>query len=150
MPVCLAGGAARMTGVGEGVTPVTGLPEAWLVLVNPGVAVATPEVFRALLHKDNPPMPAVLPQLRSVAALADFLVTQRNDLEAPAISLAPVIGRVLADLAALPGCHLARMSGSGATCFGLFADRSNAEAAADRLRAAQPGWWVAAAMTGQK
>ena len=150
VPVCLAGGAGRMTGVGEAVTPVVGLPEAWLVLVNPGVAVATPEVFRALLHKDNPPMPAVLPQLRSVAALADFLLTQRNDLEGPAISLAPVIGVVLADLAALPGCHLARMSGSGATCFGLFADRPGADAAADRLRAARPGWWVAAAMTGQK
>ena len=151
VPVCLAGGAARMTGVGEGVTPVAGLPEAWLVLANPGVAVATQEVFSALARRDGLPMPGRLPLVRSVTALAEFLATQRNDLQAAAIGLAPVIGAVLADLAEQPGCHLARMSGSGATCFGLFDDSAGARAAAARLHSARPGWWVAAAaMIAQK
>ena len=145
VPVCLAGIAARMAGVGEAVSPVAVMPQAWLVLVNPCVAVATPDVFRALARADNPAMPVVLPAFQSVAALAKFLNLQRNDLQAAAISLAPVIGTVLAAVAALRGCHLARMSGSGATCFGLFGDPLVAAAAAGELRAARPGWWVAAA-----
>ena len=151
VPVCLKGHPVRMKGVGEGLVPLSTLPEAWLLLVNPKVVVSTPEVFRTLSRHDNPPMPEVLPNFVAVTGLAAFLKAQRNDLEAPAIFLAPVIGTVLADLAAVPGCHLARMSGSGATCFGLFDDRIAAEAAAGLIRAARPGWWVAAAaIIGQK
>lgn len=145
VPVCLAGRAVRMTGVGEGLRPVTGLPDAWLVLVNPGISLATPEVFRALSGQASAPMPADLPHWPTVQAFAAFLKTQRNDLQAPAQTLAPVIGAVIAALAATPGCHLARMSGSGATCFGLFSTEADAKEAAARLSAAYPGWWVAAA-----
>ncbi len=143
VPVCLAGRAVRMTGVGEGLTPVT-LPPAWLVLANPGVAVSTADVFRALDRRDNAPMAAV-PRLRDAAELAAFLAMARNDLEAPATALAPVIAEVRHALTAQQGCLFARMSGSGATCFGLFADGLGAAAAARALRAARPAWWVEAA-----
>lgn len=144
VPVCLDGRAVRMTGVGEGLTPVS-VPRAWLVLVNPGVAVSTPAVFRALSRRDNAPMPTPLPALPTAESLAAFVATQRNDLEAPAIALAPAVAQVKQALAAQPGCLLSRMSGSGATCFGLFATEAPAQAAARALRAAHPGWWVAPA-----
>lgn len=143
VPVCLTGRAARMEGIGEGVTPLPApLPPAWLVLVNPGIGVSTPAVFRDLGRRDNPPMPAI-PIFADVAELAAFLHLCRNDLEPPAQGLCPAIGTVQAALAAQPGCLVARMSGSGATCFGLFVRRDQAEAAASTLTAAQPGWWVA-------
>jgi 4-diphosphocytidyl-2-C-methyl-D-erythritol kinase len=143
VPVCLAGRPVRMQGVGEVLTPLPPLPECYVVLVNPGVAVATPEVFKALLRKDNPAIGVVL-EWASAVALADWLKGQRNDLEVAAIGLAPVIAEVKAALAARPGCVLARMSGSGATCFGLFASEELAKAAAGVLRAQAPAWWVAA------
>ena len=143
VPVCLAGRAVRMTGIGEALGAVPALPAVWLVLVNPGVGVSTPAVFRALARADNAPMPKEMPKLRGVAELAAFVTMQRNDLEAPALALQPVIGRVKAALGAQAGCLLARMSGSGATCFGLFADPLAASAAARAIRAAEPGWWVA-------
>ncbi|MEZ5756046.1 MAG: 4-(cytidine 5'-diphospho)-2-C-methyl-D-erythritol kinase [Paracoccaceae bacterium] len=143
VPVCLAGRPARMTGIGEGLAPLPPLPEVWLVLANPGVAVSTPAIFRALARADNAPLPRDLPRLRGAAELAAFVMMQRNDLEPPALTLEPVIGRVKAALSAQPGCLMARMSGSGATCFGLFADALTANAAARAIRGAQPGWWVA-------
>jgi 4-diphosphocytidyl-2-C-methyl-D-erythritol kinase len=148
VPVCLAGTPARMTGIGEALGPVPPLPAAWLVLANPGVAVSTPAIFRALARRDNAPMPANLPRLKTTADLAAFVAMQRNDLESPAIALQPVIAQVKTALTAQPGCLLARMSGSGATCFGLFADPLSANAAARALQAAQPGWWVADAPMG--
>jgi 4-diphosphocytidyl-2-C-methyl-D-erythritol kinase len=143
VPVCLAGRAVRMTGIGEGLGAVPALPQAWLVLVNPMVAVSTPAVFKALARADNAPMPREVPKMRGAAELAAFLTMQRNDLEAPAMAVQPVIGRVKAALSAQAGCMVARMSGSGATCFGLFADPLAASAAARAIRAAEPGWWVA-------
>jgi 4-diphosphocytidyl-2-C-methyl-D-erythritol kinase len=145
VPVCLESRARRMSGVGECLAPVPRLPAAWLVLVNPGVAVATPAVFAALEQRENPAMPAEMPPFPDATALAAFLRAMRNDLEAPAIRVAPVIATVLAALARLPACRVARMSGSGATCFGLFAQRHEADAAATRLRATHPDWWVVAA-----
>ncbi len=142
VPVCLAARPARMRGIGERVDPVSGLPDLAAVLVNPGAAVSTPEVFSRLERRENPPMPEPLPRWETVADLVRWLVTQRNDLEAAARALAPEIGMALAALAAMPGCGLARMSGSGATCFGLFPDRAAAGAAAAAL--ARPGWWVRA------
>jgi 4-diphosphocytidyl-2-C-methyl-D-erythritol kinase len=142
--VCLAGVPARMTGIGDGVTRLAHpLPPAWLVLVNPGVAVATPTVFKALVHRTNPPMPDHLPQWTSARDMAAFLQGLRNDLEQPAIQTAAVIADVKAAIAAQPGCLLSRMSGSGATCFGLFADAGGAAAAARAIRTARPGWWAA-------
>lgn len=138
VPVCLAGKAARMGGIGEELAPAPALPACGMVLVNPGVAVATPSVFRARGGPFSPP--AVLPGgWRDATAMASDLARLTNDLEAPAIALCPPIAEVLAALRALPGCLLARMSGSGATCFALFATRDAAVRAAGAV--ARPGWW---------
>ncbi len=143
VPVCLSGRPTRMGGVGETLTPVL-LPAFWFVLVNPGAAVATPAVFRALVQKVHPPLPA-LPVLADAAALAGWLTQTRNDLEPAATALAPAIATVRAALSAAEGCLLSRMSGSGATCFGLFPAEAPARTAAARIAQAQPGWWTAAA-----
>jgi 4-diphosphocytidyl-2-C-methyl-D-erythritol kinase len=138
VPVCLASVPARMAGIGELLGPAPALPACGMVLVNPGVAVATPAVFRA--REGDFSAPAVLPAgWDDAAAMAADLARLHNDLQPPAIGLCPVIADVLAALAAISGCLLARMSGSGATCFGLFADAAAAEAAARAL--ARPGWW---------
>lgn len=139
VPVCLARRPSRMGGVGERLDAAPRLPRCGLVLVNPGVAVATPEVFRA--RRGDWSAPAELPRAwPDVAAMASDLQELRNDLEPPAIALQPVIGEVISALATVPGCRLARMSGSGATCFGLFDDPVMASEAAMRLR--RPDWWT--------
>ena len=146
VPVCLSGRPARMQGVGEIVTPLTApLPEGWTVMTNPGVQVSTPAIFRALTRKTNPPLPDRLGPWRDLADLAQFLTHQRNDLAPPASALEKVITTALAALSAQAGCALARMSGSGATCFGLFVTEAAAEAAAGALRRAHPGWWTVSA-----
>ena len=142
VPVCLAGQSCRMAGIGDQISPIA-LPPAHLVLVNPGVGLSTAAVFGALLCRDNPPLPPAAP-MPDVVALAAYLGHCRNDLEAPALSLVPQIAAVLAALQGQTGCLLARMSGSGATCFGLFASASAAEAAATTLRAQSAAWWVQA------
>jgi 4-diphosphocytidyl-2-C-methyl-D-erythritol kinase len=143
VPVCLAGRSCRMSGVGDRLAPLA-LPPFWIVLVNPGVPLATAAVFAGLVARDNAPLPDP-PALPSAEALFRWLAAQRNDLEPPAIVAAPPIADTLAALAAQAGCRLARMSGSGATCFGLFAGEAPALVAADALRRAEPAWWVAAA-----
>ncbi|QYZ68989.1 4-(cytidine 5'-diphospho)-2-C-methyl-D-erythritol kinase [Neotabrizicola shimadae] len=146
VPVCLAGQPARMSGIGETLAPLDHpLPEAWLVLANPGVAVSTPAIFAALARRDNAPLPRDLPRLRTAADLSAFLRMARNDLEAPAAQLVPVISVARSALSAQPGCLMSRMSGSGATCFGLFPDALTAAAAARALRSARPDWWIEAA-----
>ncbi|MCO6419842.1 4-(cytidine 5'-diphospho)-2-C-methyl-D-erythritol kinase [Siccirubricoccus sp. KC 17139] len=137
VPVCLAARPARMQGIGEVLLPAPALPEYGLLLVNPGVALATPAVFRARQGGFTPmaELPAAWPD---AAAMARDLAALRNDLEPPAIALCPVIAEVLAAIRALPGCLLARMSGSGATCFGLFPDAEAARRAAALLPG---GWW---------
>jgi 4-diphosphocytidyl-2-C-methyl-D-erythritol kinase len=139
VPVCLAQEPARMGGIGEVLETVPALPRSGLVLVNPGVAVATQAVFRAREAGFGTPAacPAAWPD---AAALADFLLGTQNDLEPPAMRLAPVIGTVLDSIRTVPGCLLARMSGSGATCFGLFASADEAALAVPALR--RNGWWV--------
>jgi 4-diphosphocytidyl-2-C-methyl-D-erythritol kinase len=138
VPVCLGRRAAVMGGVGEVLGAAPGLPAFGLVLVNPGVAVATPAVFRARTGAFS--APAALPAgWDDAAAMAADLARLRNDLEAPAMAVAPVIGEVLAALRAVPWVLLARMSGSGATCFGICQTAAAAEAAAAAL--ARPGWW---------
>jgi 4-diphosphocytidyl-2-C-methyl-D-erythritol kinase len=141
VPVCLEPRACRMRGIGEAITCLPPVPPLWLVLVNPRVEVPTPQVFRALARRDNPPLPDELPIWPDAEAFCDWLAGQRNDLEAPAISLAPVIEQVLDVLGAAEGCALARMSGSGATCFGIFPSRDAAERAAATISAARPNWW---------
>lgn len=147
VPVCLAGRPVQMQGVGELLTPLPPLPPLWLVLANPRQPVATPQVFAALARRDNAPVPGIPgAALRSAPAFCGWLAREtRNDLTAAAHKVAPVLPQVQAALAALPGCLLARMSGSGGTHFGLFATADSATAAARALSAAQPGWWVAPA-----
>ena len=144
VPVCLLGRPARMRGVGEALSPLA-LPAFWITLANPGVPVPTGAVFAGLASRDNAPM-GDPPAFADAPALFAWLSGRRNDLEPPARRLAPAIGAVLEALAAQPGCALARMSGSGATCFGLFARQAPALAAAEALRRAHPAWWVAAAL----
>ncbi len=152
VPVCLAGEPARLCGIGDVIEPVPGLPDLWLVLANPGVAVSTAEVYAGLAPGHfSPPQPlaangAEMP--KTAEELARALGTRRNDLEAPARLLAPQIGEVLDALGAQPDCLIARMSGSGATCFGLFADDGAARKAASAMAAAQPGWWLQVTAAG--
>lgn len=141
VPVCLHGKAAFMGGIGEQLAPVPALPETWLVLVNPGVAVATPDVFRARTGDFSPPGRFSYAP-RDAAELAALLRARRNDLEAPSVALVPVIADVTTALAAEEGCLLARLSGSGATVFGLFGGAEAATRAALSLAARHPGWWV--------
>lgn len=147
VPVCVMGGLVRMRGIGELLEPLdTGFLGWPLVLVNPGVPVSTPDVFRHLPRKDNTPMddPYELgPVPNHMDEFVCWLARQRNDLEAPAREIVPVISDVLAELEQRKGCCLARMSGSGATCFGLFADDADALSAAEEIGRAYPGWWVA-------
>ncbi|MGP6087204.1 4-(cytidine 5'-diphospho)-2-C-methyl-D-erythritol kinase [Antarctobacter jejuensis] len=142
VPVCMLAGAARMQGVGDELQPLT-LPPLHAVLVNPGVEVPTPSVFHALAQKDNPPM-SPLPDGCDAPSALRWLAQQRNDLQAPAIAVQPVIADVLEGLSALDGARLARMSGSGATCFALFDDGVSAQRGAQALAASHPAWWVRA------
>lgn len=142
VPVCTVAHAARMSGIGDVVQPLV-LPPQHAVLVNPGVDVPTPQVFKALTQKRNPEMTA-LPEAGGADAFLDWLHKQRNDLQPPAIALQPVIATVLDTLRATPGSRLARMSGSGATCFALYDDRAAAETAARALRGTWPQWWITA------
>lgn len=145
VPVCLAGIPARMRGVGEVIDPLPGLPALDLVLVNPRVALSTPAVFTALDRRDNPPMPEV-PNAPDAAGLTEWLADTRNDLQPAAIRLAPAVAEALSALKAA-GARLARMSGSGATCFGIFEGETAAKAAAAAIAAAHPRWWVMATRT---
>lgn len=147
VPVCLHGRPARMRGIGERLEALVGLPPLPLLLVNPGKAVPTGAVFEALgLVAGAPPRPA-LPPFEG-GDLIDWLRGWGNHLEAPARARVPAIGEVLTILAAAPGCRLARMSGSGATCFGVFADAAARDRAARALRRDFPHWWVEATVAG--
>jgi 4-diphosphocytidyl-2-C-methyl-D-erythritol kinase len=140
IPVCLLNRPALMSGVGEVLNAAPPLPPAGLVLVNPGVAISTPAVFRARNSGFAVPADFPLAGWLDPGALAQTLAATRNDLEPPARSLSPVIGDVLTALAETPGCLLARMSGSGATCFGLFASADAARPAAQAIQ--REGWWT--------
>jgi 4-diphosphocytidyl-2-C-methyl-D-erythritol kinase len=169
VPVCLEPRARMMRGAGESIGGTLNLAPLPALLINPGVPVATAPVFRALGPLPalliNPGVPvATAPVFRALGLSAgqrhggpphpdfsaclgidgalDRLLPARNDLEAPALTVAPVIGVALDALRAEPGCRLARMSGSGATVFGLFGDRASVIRAARRIRAGNPGWWV--------
>ncbi|GAB4286173.1 MAG: 4-(cytidine 5'-diphospho)-2-C-methyl-D-erythritol kinase [Roseovarius sp.] len=144
IPLCLHARAARVRGIGDRVTPVPGLPTLDAVLVNPNQPVPTAKVFARLQGRYGPPMPETIPPLRAPGDLVGWLRDMRNDLEPPATEFAPAIGQILDTLTRTPGCLLARMSGSGGTCFGIYNDAETAGAAAGRLRESFPHWWVAA------
>jgi 4-diphosphocytidyl-2-C-methyl-D-erythritol kinase len=146
VPVCLDSRPARMRGVGEQLAPAPVLPDAGIVLVNPGGSVATALVFRT--RQGDYGAPAVLPDAwPDAAAMAGDLAGLRNDLQPAALALHPPIAQALAALESDPACLLARMSGSGATCFGLYAGAAAAARAASLV--ARPGWWCwGGALTG--
>jgi 4-diphosphocytidyl-2-C-methyl-D-erythritol kinase len=145
IPVCVRGRPARMGGIGERIVAAPALPRFGLLLVNPGIALATAAVFAA--RRGGFDAPAALPESwPDAAAMAHDLARCRNALEEAAVALCPPIATVLDALRALAGTRLARLSGSGATCFALFDDDAAAAAAARALRAAQPSWWIAAGL----
>jgi 4-diphosphocytidyl-2-C-methyl-D-erythritol kinase len=147
VPVCLDSRPRVMRGVGEVLSDPLDLPRLFAVLLNPAVAVATKDVFAALaVPTAGQTAPAAI--CTGAAALLAEIARGRNDLEGPAIELEPAIADALAVLRNLPRCRLARMSGSGATCFGLFDSMDAARGAARRLRLGYPAWWVRATALG--
>jgi 4-diphosphocytidyl-2-C-methyl-D-erythritol kinase len=142
---CLWGRPVLAQGRGERLGPAPGLPGLDAVLVNPRVAVSTPDVYRRLdasgAFSDVTP-PRMPEAFESAQEVAGWLATLSNDLEAPAIAAAPEVGAVLATLRDEPEVLLARVSGSGGTCFALCADDMAAETLAERIEAMAPHWWV--------
>jgi 4-diphosphocytidyl-2-C-methyl-D-erythritol kinase len=139
VPVCLARKTCRMTGIGEALSKGPAMPDVGLVLINPGVPVPTREIFAA---RKGPFSPAVNPPVawRETKFLVSDIADHKNDLQGPAMARVPEIARVLETLRDDKKCLLARMSGSGATCFGLYEDPAAAAMAAHTLR--RPGWWI--------
>lgn len=146
VPVCLRGIPAFMSGIGEIIEAAPTLPEAWLVLVNPGEPLATKAVFAALAGRFSAAMARdAFKSLADAESLAKALKLYTNDLMLPALEILPAIAAVLTALEETPGCLLARLSGSGPTCFGLYGDGAAAATAAAQLKAAHPRWWAVAA-----
>lgn len=148
VPVCLEQQAALMTGIGEQIHGLSERVSTPAVLANPGVKLATKDVFAILAAPPLPGQSAREPDLPRPGELRAYILRSRNDLEPPARRLSPVIGEVLGALKAGAGCWLSRLSGSGATCFGLYETDAQAGAAADSLRLAHPEWLVVAAAIG--
>jgi 4-diphosphocytidyl-2-C-methyl-D-erythritol kinase len=151
VPVCLDPRPRLMRGIGEKLSAPLNLPQLHAVLVNPGVALATKLVFAGWTPSSEPVTAvdlAALPRAMSFDEFLPLVVAQPNDLEGAAVRLAPVVADVLAGLAAFPGCRLARMSGSGATCFGLFASATAAQNVAEELIKKYPQWWMSACALG--
>lgn len=147
VPMCLLPHPLRARGTGTETTAVR-LPDLPAVLVNPRVPVSTADVFRALETPDNDPLPDAFPAFGDPRSVIDWLHAQRNDLERPAKQIAPIVSDVLAAIGRTAGCGIARMSGSGATCFGLFETEAQAAAAARAIAAAHARWWVVPATLG--
>ncbi|MEP4703903.1 MAG: 4-(cytidine 5'-diphospho)-2-C-methyl-D-erythritol kinase [Hyphomicrobiales bacterium] len=145
VPVCMNTKAVRMRGIGEEISDIPTLPQLYIVLVNPGVGVSTPAIFKALHDKNNSALSNYPAEGWLIASdIFDWLQQNRNDLESTAAKLCPEIKECLDAIAHLKGAQLHRMSGSGATCFGLFESESEAHEAATQLKTEQPNWWVMA------
>jgi 4-diphosphocytidyl-2-C-methyl-D-erythritol kinase len=158
IPVCLDPRPRMMRGIGEILSAPAALPPLGIVIIHPGFALPTGPVFKALGLAPGQSYAGSSPrqtkgadegwQGASREALLKWLAAECNDLEAPAIATAPAVAGVLRAIADLPGCRLARMSGSGSACFGLFDDGGAAETAAAQVAAAQPSWWVRTGILG--
>jgi 4-diphosphocytidyl-2-C-methyl-D-erythritol kinase len=144
VPVCLAGKASFMGGVGEEIAPAGALPEAHLLLVNPGIATPTPAVFKARKADFSAAGRWAAPP-NDAHGLAEALQSRTNDLTDAAITVTPAIRDVLAAIGETQNCLLARLSGSGATCFGIYASAEDADSARAAIETAHPGWWAVAA-----
>lgn len=143
--VCLRQWPSLMWGIGEQVTDLPPLPDFWVLLANPGVPLSTADVFGALgarLLDRTAPAPALPEPFVSLDDLLSEMRRQGNDLQATGLRLCPAIGDVLAALTAQPGCRLASQTGSGPTCFGVFANEHQARSASVAIAAAHPMWWV--------
>jgi 4-diphosphocytidyl-2-C-methyl-D-erythritol kinase len=148
VPMCLMSVPLRAQGIGDRLTPLPGIPALPMVLVNPGVQLETAQVFKKLARADNRALPEIPRAFKSVFELVIWLRQTWNGLDETAREEAKVIPRVLQALSADPDCLLARMTGSGPTCFGIFASAGAAQRAAVRLRIGRPEWWVAPCVTG--
>lgn len=142
IPVCVPSTPAFMEGRGEILTPISALPRLPILLVNPGIAVPTKDVFANLKDRRGADMALPRGRFNDLADVLRFLEATGNDLEAPALALQPVIGEVLSSLKAVPGALFTRMSGSGATCFALMPDDGGCARAAAALKKKHPDWWV--------
>lgn len=147
VPMCVRSVPLRATGRGERLGDVTGFPALPMVLVFPGVGVATAKVFADLGGGSDQRLPRLPLQTRSPADVAGWLRQTRNGLQDAAIAGAPAIGDALSALAATRDCLIARMSGSGSTCFGIFPSDDAAKRAAGAIRTERPSWWVKPTMT---
>lgn len=147
VPVCLDPRPRIMRGIGEELSEPLWLPELFGVLVNPGVPLTTRDVFAKLSLERTSKKPLSAPPSWS-EGMTDYLAAHGNDLTEAAVACAPAVGEVLEALAALPGVQLARMSGSGSTCFALLPTAAEAAAAAKQLREDHPRWWVADTVFG--
>ena len=146
VPICIHGHSARMRGIGEIIDPIADLPKLFAVLVNPRCFLPTEVVFKQLLQKSNPAM-TDLPVKLGYRELIQWLSLQRNDLETSAQDIEPVVTTVLENLRQT-GADLVRMSGSGATCFGLFSSYEGAQIATKAITNDHPRWWVQPAELG--
>lgn len=142
LPMCVLSRAARISGIGDVVEPLPNFPSVPAVLVNPMVEVSTPTIFNGLKSKTNAPMPDLPAKDLTLFALIEYLQACRNDLEPPARHVATEINHVLTTLQTHADCLLARMSGSGATCFALFECDEHAQSAEQSLLDLRPDWWV--------
>lgn len=145
VPACLLSRPLVARGVGEILAPLPEFPSLYITLVNPLIAVSTPDVFRRLRSHDNYPLPALPSPLTRPAQLGLWLAETRNDLQPPAVKLVPEIGLLVEEMAETQGCMLARMSGSGATVSGLFGSEGQAHEAAAEMRRLHPDYWVGSA-----
>ncbi len=144
VPVCMEPELVRMRGIGDEIDHLDTPPDWPMILVNPRVSVSTPEVFSAMSVRGNPLMTEPFPDWSDFDSTIFWLSEQRNDMQGAAIELQPVIGQVLAELSQTEGCALARMSGSGATCFAIYKTASERDAALEGLRHRNPDWWCVA------
>jgi 4-diphosphocytidyl-2-C-methyl-D-erythritol kinase len=148
VPVCLFGRPSLIKGVGDVITPLEQAPELHILLVNPGQGLSTAAVFGALeWGSDRNEEPVAMAGSQNRAALMQMLQTCRNDLTSPALGICPLIATVLDRLAQAQGCELARMSGSGATCFAVFPDAHSCRSAVGQIAREHPEWWVQATRT---
>ncbi|SHE90621.1 4-diphosphocytidyl-2-C-methyl-D-erythritol kinase [Litoreibacter ascidiaceicola] len=142
VPICLFSQTARMSGIGEKIEFMPDLPALDAVLVNPRVEVSTPAVFKAISSKNNASMRMIPSNFIDQTRFITWLRHQRNDMQDAAVSIAPMIENVLSALWDTKNCQLARMSGSGATCFGVFPSAETARYAALQISREHPDWWV--------
>lgn len=145
VPMCVACNPAQVRGIGEAILPLPQMAALHIVLVNPNVPLPTTDVFKSLIDKNNTDISPLPQGLHDPVILTEFLQNQRNDLQSPAIRIAPIIGDVIHAIAQT-GAEIARMSGSGATCFGIYPSADHARRAAETLARNHPHWWVKSAL----